>query len=73
MMAIDTWFTGLIDPGAASKPDATDHVHIVKRATAQGQDITVAFDRTKVASRRVLRSALLQMLKTAEGGNELTV
>ena len=71
-MAINVWYNGTIDPGAASKPDASDHVHAIKRGTADALDITVSFDKAKVVTRTVLRSALLQMLRIAEGGNELT-
>ena len=71
-MAINVWYTGLIDPSAASKPDAADHVHNIKRGTADAQDITVSFDKAKVVTRTVLRSALLQILRVADGGSELT-
>ena len=71
-MAIDTWFTGTVDGNAANKPDGANHLHIIKRNTAPANDITVSFDRTKIVSRRVLRSVLLQILTVVEGGNELT-
>lgn len=71
-MAIDTWATLIVDPGASKKPDAADHFHRVSRQTANANDVVLAFDRTKVGSRTILRSAVAALLKALEGGNELT-
>lgn len=71
-MAIDTYLGCKIDPSAAKRVDAADCVHLVTRQTANYGDLTVAFDRTKVGSVTVLKSALAQVIKAAAGGNELT-
>ena len=71
-MAIDTFLRVTIDPGAASKPDRQDDVHIVARAGSNGGDLTLAFDKAKVASITTLRSALSALVRALDGGNELT-
>ena len=71
-MAIDTWVTATVDPGAASKPDAADHIHVWKRNTTTVGDVAIAFDKGKIKTRTVLRAAVLQGLRVLEGGSELT-
>jgi hypothetical protein len=71
-MAIDTWVTCTVDPGAGNKPDGFDHVHVWKRNTATAGDVAIAFDKSKVKTRTALRAAVLQGLRVLEGGAELT-
>ena len=71
-MAIDTWLRGVIDPNAATILDGASHIHLWTRATSDGGDITIAFDRSKVKSKAALSSALNQAIKIFAGGNELT-
>ena len=71
-MAIDTYITCTVDPSASRKPNGSDHVHLANRATANGGNVTLAFDRTVVGSKSILRTAVAQMLRIIDGGNELT-
>lgn len=71
-MAIDTYITCTVDPSASRKSNGAEHVHKVVRATANGANITLAFDRTVVGSRTILRTAIAQMLAAIDGGSELT-
>ena len=71
-MAIDTYIICTVDPSASRKPNGSDHVHSAGRSTANGGNVTLAFDRTAVGSKSILRTAVTQMLKIVDGGNELT-
>jgi hypothetical protein len=57
-MAINTWIQVTKDPAAASKPDRADHIHITKAGTADGGDVTVAWDNTSVTSLTVWDSCV---------------
>ena len=49
-MAIDTWIQVTVDTAMASKPDNADHRHTIAGGTANGGDVTFAFDSAKITS-----------------------
>ena len=71
-MAINIWITAQVDPGANSKADRADDVHIMKRNTAPANDFTLSFDSAKVVQKATLRSLMDQAFRIVDGGGELT-
>lgn len=57
-MAIDTFINLTISAAASKQPDRADHRHTTKFGTADGNDVTVAWDSAKVTTLTQLDSAL---------------
>ena len=70
-MAIDTYVN--VTLSLATQPNRNDLIHAVKMGTANANDVTIAFDKTKVASVHVLQSVFDQAIVLLQGGNALTL
>jgi hypothetical protein len=57
-MAINQWANVTLDLAVASKPDRADHRHTVVPASADGGDLTVAWDSAKVTTLTRFDSAI---------------
>jgi hypothetical protein len=57
-MAIDTFVNLTLSTVMAKQPDRADHRHTTRFGTADGNDITVAWDSAKVTTLTQLDSAL---------------
>jgi len=57
-MAINTWFTAILNPNAAKIPDRADHHNQATPATADGGNVTVAYDSAVITTLTQLDSCL---------------
>lgn len=49
-MAINTFINITVDPAIANKPDNMDHRHTAVGGTADGGDVTFAYDSAKITT-----------------------
>lgn len=66
-MAINTWINVTLDPAASKKPDRADHRNTTVGGTADGGNLTVAFDSAVITSATLMRSAFEAALQRALG------
>ena len=70
-MAQDTWINLTLDSHPNTQ-EGSQHSHSGSRGTAASGDLTVSFDKAKVATKTRLKWALLEALRVVDSGKELT-
>lgn len=64
-MAINTWFTVTLDAAASKKPDRQDHQNSCASASADGGNVTVAYDSAVITTITALRSCVETAIRNA--------
>lgn len=69
-MAQDTWINVTVD-SRPTTADGSQHGHTSARGGSASGDVTLSFDKTKVATRTRLQWAVKEALRQVEAGGEL--